>query len=70
MTTKYITKDGDVLDWVCFKYYGSLTDRQAEEVLDANPGLADMGAILPSGIEITLPELTPPATTKGIRLWD
>lgn len=70
MSTIYITKDGDVADWVAWKHYGSLTDRQLEQVLDANPGLADRGPVLPGGVEIVLPDLTPPAIKSGVSLWD
>jgi len=70
MTTKYITKDGDVLDWVCSKHYGALDNRQFEQVLEANPGLADLGAVLSGGIEVVLPDLVAPATVQGTRLWD
>lgn len=70
MTTTYITKEGDVLDWVANKHYGALDNRQFELVLAANPGLADLGPILPSGIKVILPDLTPPATSQGVRLWD
>lgn len=70
MVTTYITKDGDVIDWICWKHYGALDDRQYEQVLEANPGLADLGAVLSGGISIILPELTAPATVQGDRLWD
>lgn len=70
MTTVYITKDGDVVDWVAWSYYGTQDNRTAELVYEANPGLADRGAVLPAGIEIILPDITPPTTTQGVRLWD
>lgn len=70
MTTIYQTRDGDTVDFVAWKYYGATDNRVVEQVLEANPGLADRGAILPGGIEIVLPEISKPATQKGIRLWD
>jgi phage tail protein X len=38
--------------------------------LEANNGLADLGDVLPAGVEIVLPELSLPETDEVIRLWD
>lgn len=65
---KYRTKDGDVLDLICHRDYGD-DIYSVEAVYDANPGLADHGPILPSGIVIDLPEAQP-AEPQTIRLWD
>ena len=68
MTFTYTTKEGDMVDLVCAKYYGSTSGGQVEAVLAANPGLADYGPILPSGVQIVLPDITPqPATIT--RIW-
>lgn len=66
----YVTRDGDMLDAICAKFYGSTTNRVTEQVLEANFGLADRGPLLPAGLEITLPEIERPAQQQGIRLWD
>lgn len=66
---EYRTREGDMVDWICWKHYG----RQAgavEAVLEANPGLADYGAILPSNVIITLPDIELPESEEIIRLWD
>jgi phage tail protein X len=66
---KYVTKDGDTLDWLCWRYY----DKQSgavEAVLEANPNLADLGLTLPAGIVIELPELAPSEDDQPVRLWD
>lgn len=70
MTTTYITKDGDTVDYIAWKFYGSTANRVAEAVLESNSGLADHSPILPAGIKITLPEVSAPAMTQGVRLWD
>lgn len=67
----YITKDGDRVDWICWRYYGRYRGGAVEAVLKANKGLADHGLLLPAGISITLPDI--PKPTKGdsvIKLWD
>ncbi|SME96259.1 tail protein X [Desulfovibrio gilichinskyi] len=64
----YRTKDGDLLDRICFKYYGR--ESAVATVLEANPGLADKGPVFDAGIEIDLPELATPEKDQGISLWD
>lgn len=49
--------DGDRLDLICWKHYGSLDGRIVETVLDTNPGLA-MHQLLNAGLEIQLPTIT------------
>lgn len=70
MTTTYRSKSGDVLDEVVKNYYGTLKGRTLEQVLDANPGLADNGPFLPDGIRIVLPDIETPIQEASIRLWD
>ena len=64
----YITKDGDVLDAICFKYYGS-TLGIVEKVLEANRHLSELGAVFAAGTKIVLPDLTPKEEVEGIKLW-
>jgi len=69
MSTTYITSQGDTLDYVCWRHY-SQQSGAVEAVLLANPGLADLGEVLPTGTSITLPDLAKPATElQPIRLW-
>lgn len=70
MATIYNTKDGDTVDAIAWKFYGSTSNQVVEAVLAANRGLADHGPKLPTGVAIVLPELAAPAATKGVRLWD
>lgn len=65
---KYRTKDGDMIDLICKRYYGDAPYR-VEAVLDVNRGLAGHGPVLPAGIVIDLPE-PQPVETPAIRLWD
>ena len=63
----YITKQGDMLDAICYKYY-QRTDC-LEDVLAYNRDLAQHGIILPSGISIQLPPLDKQTKKKKISLW-
>lgn len=66
---KYRTKDGDVLDAICGRYYGNVP-YNIEDVIAANPGLATHGPVLRAGVIITLPDVEDIAPTRPtIRLW-
>lgn len=62
---------GDTLDLLCWRELGT-TAGVVEAALLLNPGLADLGPILPEGHPVTLPDR--PASTPSIRetvnLWD
>ncbi|ENA2185168.1 tail protein X, partial [Escherichia coli] len=45
---KTFALQGDTLDAICVRYYGR-TEGVVETVLAANPGLAELGAMLPHG---------------------
>jgi phage tail protein X len=63
---KYQTKEGDVLDWICWKHYG--TTAVLEQVLAANPNLTDEK--LSAGVEVKLPYIASIRNKKQeIRLW-
>jgi len=66
---KYRTKDGDMVDQICRDHYGSEAGH-TERVYAANPGLADMGPVLPSGVLIELHDTEPVAPAQTVRLWD
>lgn len=69
MSQLYVTRQFDVIDEICWRYYGR-TQQTVEVVLEANPGLADMGPILPEGLAISLPDMPPPSTSEAVRIWD
>ena len=70
MALLYSTRDGDSVDYVAWKHYGTADAAVVEAVIQANPGLADRGPVLPAGVSITLPDLVTPTKTEGQRLWD
>ncbi|WP_243296468.1 tail protein X [Proteus mirabilis] len=55
---------------MCWRYFGQ-SSGMIEQVLEANPGLVELGAILPTGTAIELPD-TPQqhSTTPILQLWD
>ncbi|HHF3242407.1 TPA: tail protein X [Vibrio alginolyticus] len=66
---QYQTRRGDMLDWVCHQHYGQ-RPKAVEAVLDANPGLAKYGPVLPAGLIINLPDLGPAENKSRVSLWD
>lgn len=65
--TTYRTRDGDVLDEICWRFYGRAD--VVPQVLEANPGLADRGTLFEAGVRIALPDIQPPAR-QPVNLWD
>ena len=64
------TVQGDTVDAVVWRHYGR-TAGLVERVLDANPGLADLGPVLPNGTLINLPAAAPQAEqSQMVNLWD
>lgn len=71
MSQTYQTRQGDVLDEIAFRFYGTLDGRTVERLLEANPGLSEHPTRLPAGLLIDLVELPRPAAgTKVVKLWD
>ena len=63
------TQQNDTVDSLCWRHYGR-TLAVVESVLQANPGLAKLGLVLPQGLEVVMPELAAPAAKPMIQLWD
>lgn len=54
----------DTVDALCWRHYGR-TQGMTEQVLQANPGLAEHGPLLPHGLEVELPDVTTTATVQA-----
>ena len=68
--TTVIANQGDTVDAICWRYDGR-TAGVTEAVLDANPGLADLGPVIPHGTAVTLPDAAPQAEQRQVvNLWD
>jgi len=63
----YLTGQDEVLDAIVWRHYGRAD--VIVSVLEANPGLADLGAVLPERTRVTLPDLPAPAERPVVRLW-
>jgi len=60
----------DTVDALCWRHYGR-TAGVTEAVLEANPGLADHGPILPQGLVVNMPEVQANAPQRQmVNLWD
>ena len=68
MTQTYLTRDGETLDAIAYRVYG--TEQAVHALLAANPQVTRQGAELPAGLTLALP--APPAATTQpatVRLW-
>ncbi|MEI9696155.1 tail protein X [Atlantibacter hermannii] len=66
---KVRAQQNDTVDAICWRYYRR-SQGMTEAVLNANPGLAERGPVLPHGLEIELPEQVPAAVARTIQLWE
>lgn len=64
------TIQNDTVDALCWRFYGR-TAGVTEAVLEANPGLADHGPILPQGLVVNMPEAQTTAPQRQmVQLWN
>lgn len=70
MSRIYTTIQGEMLDAVCRKVYGDESG-YVEQVMEANPGIAQLPHRLPIGTKINLPDLSRANETPTVvSLWD
>jgi len=65
----YRSKEGDTVDLIAWRYYGRQNDLIVERVIEANPGIADEGPVLPAGLRLALPDIPEENRTASVRLW-
>ncbi|MDD2059051.1 tail protein X [Pseudomonas sp. GD03860] len=70
MADQLRTRQNETVDAVCWRHYGR-TAGVVEAVLEANPGLAGHGPVLPIGLLINMPEQQTAAPDRQmVQLWD
>lgn len=65
----YLSKEGDSVDRIVWKHYGREGAGLVELVLEANPGIADLGPVLPMGTRVVLPLVPDRKLVEVVRLW-
>lgn len=68
MATTCRTSDGDLLDTLCYNFYGHLNGT-VEAVLGANQGLSEEPQPYRAGVLIRLPDLPEPVADV-VMLWN
>jgi phage tail protein X len=66
---EYRTQQGDMVDLIAFRRFGA-SSPHAERILDANPGLAAYGDVLPPNIIVKIPVPKVQDRKTVTRLWD
>ncbi len=64
-----IAQQGETLDALCYRVKHR-TAQLVEATLEANSSLAEYGAILPHGLKVNLPDLSPKPVRRTLQLWD
>lgn len=67
--TKLRSFDQDTVDLAAWRERGS-EPGLVERILDTNPGLADLGPVLPLGTVIAVPEPQVQMPRSPVKLWD
>ena len=67
---QYLTKAGDMLDEIAYRYYGNTNNKVVEHILEVNFGISQYEALLPAGVLIELPEVKQSTETRKVKLWD
>lgn len=60
---------GDTIDNLCQRHLGTTSGGTVEATLAENPGLADLGPVLPAGTPLTLVQPIR-NTDQTVKLWD
>lgn len=69
MSNIYTTRQGETVDLACLAHYGR-TAKVVEAVIEANPGLAALGVVLPIGTKIVMPIIATSTERRLVSLWD
>ena len=69
MATQIRTQQSETVDALCWRHYGR-TLGAVEAVLQANPGLARHGLVLPQGLLVLMPDLAAAPTKTTVTLWE
>jgi phage tail protein X len=69
MSRQYRTVEGDTVDLVAYKFYGTQPGA-TEAILNANNGLASLGPILPLGTVVIVPDIDVQVSEEPVQLWD
>lgn len=70
MALTVMARQGETLDALIWRAAG-LKATDIARVLEINPGLADLGPVLPVGTKVRLPTTTSqPQTRPLVQLWD
>lgn len=62
-------QQGDTVDLLCWRAYGECTGVTVQ-VYEANPGLCELGPLLPAGTTVYLPDIRKSSTREIVQLWD
>lgn len=66
----YHSKEGESLDEIVWRHYSAEIRGAVETVIEANPGVAALGPVLPLGTKVFLPAIEAPKEAESLRLWD
>lgn len=66
---KYTTQDGDRLDIICARHYGTVHNTFEQVLYDPTNDDLTTFDVFPAGVTITLPTVKPAETQDDVVLW-
>lgn len=72
MTVSASARANETLDMICWRVLGTTAGNVVEAAYELNRNLADIGATLPEGTPVTLPDapIFGAAIRETVNLWD
>lgn len=70
MTKQVTTVDGDTVDGLLNQYLGDYSDATEQAFYKLNPGVAKLGPVFSSGVEIVIPDPVLQTQQKRFTVWD
>jgi phage tail protein X len=70
MDSFYISKQGEMLDWIAWRHYGFSSGAKEAILADLrNSKLSALPIVLPIGTRVVLPSLTGEKSMKVTKIW-
>jgi len=70
MTKQVTTVDGDTVDGLLNQHLGDYSDDTEQAFYQLNPGVAKLGPVFSSGVEVTIPDPVIQSQQKRFTVWD
>ncbi|MCF6459106.1 tail protein X [Pseudoalteromonas sp. MMG024] len=64
------TIDGDTIDGVLYQHLGDYSAKTEDSFYKLNPNVARIGAVLPAGVTLIIPDPIVEQSSERLSVWD